>query len=75
MATTHTLGFPRIGAQRELKFALEAYWNGTSRRENLLQVAAQIRQDNWALQQRSGQARVTVNDFSLYDQVLDHFFK
>lgn len=72
MATTHTLGFPRIGAQRELKFALEAYWNGDSSREDLLQVAAQIRQDNWALQQRSGQPRVSVNDFSLYDQVLDH---
>ena len=28
MATTHNLGFPRIGGQRELKFALEDYWAG-----------------------------------------------
>ena len=26
--TTHNLGFPRIGARRELKFAQEAYWRG-----------------------------------------------
>ena len=30
MAITHNLGFPRIGAKRELKFALEAYWKGQS---------------------------------------------
>ncbi|ANG63683.1 5-methyltetrahydropteroyltriglutamate--homocysteine S-methyltransferase [Marinobacterium aestuarii] len=72
MATTHTLGFPRIGAQRELKFALESYWNGSSTREQLLQVGSRIRQQNWSQQQQAGQARVTVNDFSLYDQVLDH---
>ncbi len=28
MALTHNLGFPRIGARRELKQALEAYWRG-----------------------------------------------
>ncbi len=72
MAITHTLGFARIGARRELKFALEAYWHGDSTREELLQVGAQIRRHNWTLQQNAGQPRVTVNDFSLYDQVLDH---
>ena len=25
---THTLGFPRMGAKRELKFALEKFWRG-----------------------------------------------
>ncbi|MCP8688648.1 5-methyltetrahydropteroyltriglutamate--homocysteine S-methyltransferase [Marinobacterium sedimentorum] len=72
MATTHTLGFPRIGAQRELKFALESYWNGSSTREQLQQAGSRIRQQNWSQQQQAGQARVSVNDFSLYDQVLDH---
>ena len=28
--TTHNLGYPRIGAKRELKFALEDYWKGNS---------------------------------------------
>ncbi len=72
MATTHTLGFPRIGAQRELKFALESYWSGNSSREQLLQAGSRIRQENWTRQRHAGQPRVTVNDFSLYDQVLDH---
>ena len=28
MTVIHNLGFPRIGAKRELKFAQEAYWKG-----------------------------------------------
>ncbi|MFC6669136.1 5-methyltetrahydropteroyltriglutamate--homocysteine S-methyltransferase [Marinobacterium aestuariivivens] len=72
MPVIHSLGLPRIGAQRELKFALEDYWNGASGRESLLSVARHIRQQNWARQRAAGQPRVTVNDFSLYDQVLDH---
>ena len=28
MTTFHTLGFPRVGPQRELKWALESYWRG-----------------------------------------------
>ena len=35
MTTTHNLGFPRIGAKRELKFALESYWKGESSRDAL----------------------------------------
>ena len=69
MVTTHTLGFPRIGAQRELKFALERYWRGESTAEMLQDVAAQIRCENWAHQ--AGLDRVAVGDFSLYDHVLD----
>ena len=38
MIVTHNLGFPRIGAQRELKQALEAYWCGDSARAGLEQV-------------------------------------
>lgn len=72
MPVTHSLGLPRIGAQRQLKFALEAYWRGETGREHLDAVAREIRLRNWALQQAAGQPRVAVNDFSLYDQVLDH---
>ena len=43
MVTTHNLGFPRIGAKRELKFALESYWKGDSSLDNLKALGAQLR--------------------------------
>ena len=72
MARIHNLGFPRIGAQRELKFAQEAYWKGQSSRDELLAVAADLRAQNWKTQ--AGFDLVPVGDFSLYDQVLDMTF-
>lgn len=71
MIVTHNLGFPRIGVQRELKKALEAYWNKSSTSEQLLAVASQIRTINWQTQQRSGIDLIPVGDFSLYDHMLD----
>ena len=72
MVTTHNLGFPRIGAKRELKFALESYWNGQSSRDELKALAAQLRQRHW--QDQSGLDWVPVGDFAFYDQVLDMSF-
>ena len=72
MTTTHNLGFPRIGAQRELKFALEAYWKGASSREQLQALGAQLRQRHWANQ--ADLDLVPVGDFAFYDQVLDMSF-
>lgn len=72
MITTHNLGFPRIGAKRELKFALEAYWKGQSSLEDLKQVGKSLRQSHWALQ--SNLDLVPVGDFAFYDQVLDMSF-
>ena len=72
MVTTHNLGFPRIGAKRELKFALESYWKGQSSRDELKALGAQLRQRHW--QEQSGLDRVPVGDFALYDQVLDMSF-
>jgi 5-methyltetrahydropteroyltriglutamate--homocysteine methyltransferase len=69
MVTTHNLGYPRIGAQRELKFALEAYWNGQSSEQALTALGAELRQAHWRRQ--AGLDMVPVGDFSLYDQVLD----
>lgn len=68
---THTtyLGFPRIGRRRELKRALENYWrdgNATA----LLDTARELRQRHWQLASTSAQT-IAVNDFSLYDHVLD----
>ncbi|GAB4058711.1 5-methyltetrahydropteroyltriglutamate--homocysteine S-methyltransferase [Uliginosibacterium sediminicola] len=72
MAITHSLGFPRIGAQRELKFALEAYWQGKSSAAELRAVGTRLRQQHWAAQ--AGLDLVPLGDFSFYDQVLDMSF-
>src|SRR5690606_41910224 len=65
VALVHNLGFPRIGAQRELKFALEAYWRGDSSRDELLGVAAARRRRHWAQQARLD--FTPVGAFSSYD--------
>ncbi|MCL6487202.1 MAG: 5-methyltetrahydropteroyltriglutamate--homocysteine S-methyltransferase, partial [Janthinobacterium lividum] len=70
--TTHNLGYPRIGAKRELKFALEDYWKGQSTLEALQGQAAELRQRHW--QDQNALDLVPVGDFSLYDQVLDLSF-
>lgn len=72
MALTHNLGFPRIGAKRELKFALESYWKDQSTRDELQEVAAKLRHLNW--QQQAKLDFVPVGDFSFYDHVLDMSF-
>ncbi len=68
---TANLGFPRMGRQRELKFALEAFWSGKSTEDDLLAVARNLRQQHWQLQHNIGIDIIPCNDFSLYDQVLD----
>ena len=72
MVTTHNLGFPRIGAKRELKFALESYWKGQSSRDELKSVGAQLRQRHWINQ--TNLDLVPVGDFAFYDQMLDMSF-
>lgn len=67
--TTHNLGFPRIGAKRELKFALENYWKNPSNEDQLLETAKQLRLKHWRSQQQM--SYIPVGDFSLYDHVLD----
>ncbi|KDE39129.1 5-methyltetrahydropteroyltriglutamate-- homocysteine methyltransferase [Nitrincola lacisaponensis] len=72
MAITHNLGFPRIGAKRELKFALESYWKSQSSLNELKAVGAQLRERHWRAQSALNWA--PVGDFSFYDQVLDMSF-
>ncbi len=71
MITTSTLGFPRIGAHRELKKAVEAYWAGDASRADLHETARTLRLRHWTQQQQAGIDYVPSNDFSFYDQVLD----
>lgn len=68
---THNLGFPRIGAQRQLKKACEQYWAGTITRTELFLAAKKIREENWLLQKHAGIEMIPCNDFAFYDQVLD----
>jgi 5-methyltetrahydropteroyltriglutamate--homocysteine methyltransferase len=72
MAVAHTLGFPRIGADRELKKALEAYWKGDLDQNSLNNVGRQLRATHWQLQKDAGIDLLPVGDFAWYDQVLTH---
>ena len=71
MNTFHFSGYPRVGAKRELKFAVEAFWKGNISESELSQVAKDIRQQNWATQIAAGVDLLPVGDFSFYDHVLD----
>ncbi|WP_407185195.1 5-methyltetrahydropteroyltriglutamate--homocysteine S-methyltransferase [Bradyrhizobium centrosematis] len=66
-----TLGTPRIGPRRELKFALEKYWAGKISEQQLQEDASGLRAANWARQKSIGITIIPSNDFSLYDHVLD----
>lgn len=72
MALAHNLGFPRIGADRELKKALEAYWKGDLDQQGLRDVGQQLRANHWQLQKDAGIELLPVGDFAWYDQVLSH---
>ena len=68
---TASLGFPRIGAKRELKRALEAFWSGKIDEATFERTVGEIRRARWLRQKHHGVAVVPSNDFSLYDHVLD----
>ena len=72
MIRTHILGFPRMGAQRELKFALERHWRGEIDAAALEEVGRELRQRHWALQHGAGMDFVTAGDFAYYDHVANH---
>ncbi|WP_028081271.1 5-methyltetrahydropteroyltriglutamate--homocysteine S-methyltransferase [Solimonas soli] len=69
MTTAHILGFPRIGAQRELKAALEAHWQGGLDAAGLHELARSLRARHWQQQRDAGLDFVTVGDFAFYDQL------
>jgi 5-methyltetrahydropteroyltriglutamate--homocysteine methyltransferase len=65
------LGYPRIGPRRELKRALEAYWEGSASREELAETGRRLRAETWRRLAELGLSQVPSNTFSLYDHVLD----
>lgn len=68
---TCTLGFPRVGERRELKFALEAFWRSERTEDELDATARELRARHWRLQHEAGITHIPSNDFALYDHVLD----
>ena len=72
MALSHSLGFPRIGRDRELKKALETHWKGELDEAGLRAVGQRLRAEHWQLQKDAGIDLLPVGDFAWYDQVLGH---
>lgn len=72
MVRVHSLGFPRIGRDRELKKALEAHWKGELDEAGLRDVGRTLRAEHWRLQAEAGIELLPVGDFAWYDQVLTH---
>lgn len=68
---TSVIGYPRIGALRELKFATEKYFKREFTAEELQSIAAEIRQKNWNIQHKAKVDFIASNDFSFYDNTLD----
>ena len=71
MIKVATIGYPRIGPKRELKKALEQFWKGEIKEQDLHAVAKDLRKQNWQTQKDNGVDLISSNDFSFYDQVLD----
>jgi len=69
--SSYIVGFPRIGEKRELKFALEKYWSGKTDFSDVEKVAQMLRARHWKYQKDAGADFISVNDFSLYDNMLD----
>ncbi len=71
MSKNYVLGFPRIGEQRELKKALEAYWSNKSDFLEVETVAKVLKKRHWEYQKDAGVDFIASNDFSYYDTMLD----
>ncbi len=67
----YIVGFPRIGEQRELKKALEAFWSEKTAFSEVETVALELKARHWNYQKEAGIDFISSNDFSLYDNMLD----
>ena len=71
---TSVIGYPRIGKDRELKFASEKFFKGELDEAGLQGVAKEIRKEDLLKQKEAGITYISSNDFSFYDNVLDTAF-
>ena len=65
------IGYPRVGANRELKFWTESYFKNELSKEELLKNAEELRKSQWELQKKNNIDYIPSNDFSFYDGMLD----
>ncbi|OAX44551.1 cobalamin-independent methionine synthase [Rhizopogon vinicolor AM-OR11-026] len=72
MVLSSVLGFPRIGANREVKKAVEAYWAGKISADDLTKAAAEVKKSSWTNIKDRGVDLIPSGEFTLYDHVLDH---
>ncbi|KAI4915334.1 homocysteine methyltransferase Met26 [Alternaria conjuncta] len=72
MVHSSVLGFPRMGADRELKKANEAYWADKLSRDDLIKEGKRLRLEHWKIQKDAGVDVIPSNDFAFYDHLLDH---
>ncbi|KAF2441707.1 cobalamin-independent methionine synthase [Karstenula rhodostoma CBS 690.94] len=72
MVQSSVLGFPRMGANRDLKKANEAYWADKLSRDELVKEAKRLRLAHWQIQKDAGVDVIPSNDFAFYDHLLDH---
>ena len=70
--STSVIGYPRIGSLRELKFALEAYFKGEKTEDEIKALAKELRKEHLTTQKNAGIEFISSNDFSFYDNTLDH---
>ncbi|XP_044506946.1 5-methyltetrahydropteroyltriglutamate--homocysteine methyltransferase-like [Mangifera indica] len=68
---SHIVGYPRMGPKRELKFALESFWDRKSTADDLQKVAADLRSSVWKQMADAGIKFIPSNTFSYYDHMLD----
>ena len=68
---TFISGFPRIGPNREYKWAVEKYWRGEVSQKELLDIVETQIIDSWNVQKNSSIDKQLIGDFSFYDQALD----
>jgi 5-methyltetrahydropteroyltriglutamate--homocysteine methyltransferase len=68
---TSVIGYPRIGTLRELKFAIEKYFNNIISKEELQSIVLKLKKIHWKTQQNNGIDFISSNDFSFYDNLLD----
>ena len=69
--TSFISGFPRVGKNREYKWAVEKFWRGDISEEELLVVVDNQILNSWMKQKNFSIDKQLIGDFSFYDQVLD----
>ena len=68
---TTAFGYPKIGANREMKRAIESYWKGEISKEELYKRLEEVDAERMSKVINANLDYIPSNDFSLYDFVLD----